>query len=120
MIEFACKCGKRFSVLDSFACRNVRCKNCGAEVIVPAQRISPSPLQGEGRGEGRSADQPKLPMRTRRLLADADQMSRVFKNSPLIRVASATGTPPDTYQIEYRVKGLQAGGKSPAVREQHL
>jgi hypothetical protein len=40
------------------------------------------------------------------LMSDAEQMKRVFKNSPFIRVASATGNPPDVYQIEYRVKSL--------------
>ena len=115
MIEFACRCGKRFSVQDSFAGRKARCKGCGMDIVVPqpGQKVAaPAPA-----APGTS----KLPMRTRRLLADAEQMNRVFKDFPLIRLHSVSGDPPDVYQIEYRVKGLDAGtnGK-PVFREHHL
>lgn len=35
-IEFACKCGQRFTVADSFAGRTARCKKCSQMVTVPA------------------------------------------------------------------------------------
>lgn len=64
---------------------------------------------------------PKLPMRTRRLLADADQVRQTFDRFPLIRLHSMTGEPPDRYQIEYHIRGLVRGaGGNPVVKEQHL
>lgn len=63
----------------------------------------------------------KLPMRTRRLMADAQAMHKAFDSFSLIRVKSTTGNPPDVYQIEYLVKGLEKGKKrEPVVRESHL
>src|SRR5438105_3322003 len=123
MIEFACSCGKRFSVPDNFAGRTARCKACGSNVTVPQpfRRPLSRPVLGPSSENRREAAAAKLPMRTRRLLADAEQMSRVFANFSLIKVHSTTGDPPEVYQIEYRVKGLApAKGNSPAIREQHL
>lgn len=63
----------------------------------------------------------KLPMRIRRLMADAEQVIRHFRDFPTIRILKATGSPPDTYQIEYNVKGLtkRPGGEI-VIRDQHL
>ena len=64
----------------------------------------------------------KVPVRTRRLLVDAEQMSRAFsQGGGPIRVKSAVGDPPEVYQVEYQVKGLQKGwlGK-PKPRTEHL
>jgi ubiquitin-protein ligase len=118
MIEFACRCGKRFSVLDSFAGRKARCKGCGVEITVP-QRGGAAVANVAAKPAAPVA--PKIPMRTRRLLADHEQMQRVFKSFPLIRVQSVTGDPPELYKIEYRVKGLDAGKNgTPITREHHL
>ena len=52
--------------------------------------------------------------------ADAMHLSTAFKNSPLIRVCGSKGDPPEVYEIEYLVKGLQRGkGGKPAPREMH-
>ena len=64
---------------------------------------------------------PRIPLRIRRLNADAKQMAESFAASPFIRVRGAVGNPPDAYQIEYLVRGLQRGRKNrPVPREQHL
>ncbi len=58
-------------------------------------------LSGEAR--------PRVPVRTRRLLVDAEQMVKAFSGEGFIRVVSMTGDPPETYQIEYNVTSLQRG-----------
>lgn len=110
MISFVCAgCGRSFSVPEAFAGRRATCKTCGAPVSVPAvAAVAPSP-------------EAKVPLRIRRLRADAEQMSTLFRNSPAIRVRSATGDPADVYEIEYHVRGLQPGKRErPIPREHHL
>jgi ubiquitin-protein ligase len=59
-------------------------------------------------------------MRQRRLTADAEQMAAAFRDFPLIRVVSTRGEPPEVYQIEYHVRGLDRGKKNqPVPRDQH-
>jgi ubiquitin-protein ligase len=59
-------------------------------------------------------------MRTRRLLADAEQMRRAFHGFPLIAVQSLGGNPPDRYRIQYRVRGLaRAPGGKLVYRDEH-
>ena len=59
-------------------------------------------------------------MRTRRLMADAAEVETAFAGDGPIQIKSAVGDPPETYQIEYRVTGLQRGwlGK-PKKRDTH-
>ena len=100
MITFACeKCGKSFSVPATFAGRKAHCKKCGGSVTVPqpSARIAPAPPAG------------MVPMRTRRLLADAEQMKSTFKDVGPIQILSMDGDPPDTYRIEYNLKSLEPG-----------
>src|SRR4051812_27933557 len=120
MITFTCAgCGRSFTVPDEFAGRKARCKSCGAPVEVPANAapaadVPTPPTPGTA---------PKIPMRVRRLTADAEQMATAFADFPLIRVVSATGSPPEVYQVEYHVKGLERLNKrkvEPVPREQHL
>jgi ubiquitin-protein ligase len=60
-------------------------------------------------------------MRTRRLLADAEQMQQAFGPSSLIRIQSTEGDPPELYRIEYRVRGLARGADGrPVERDCHL
>jgi ubiquitin-protein ligase len=55
------------------------------------------------------------------LTADAEQMAAAFRDFPLIRVVSTKGEPPEIYQIEYQVRGLERGKKNlPVPREKHL
>jgi ubiquitin-protein ligase len=62
-----------------------------------------------------------VPLRTRRLQADAKQMAEAFANSPLIKVRPIAGDPPEAYHVEYAIRGLERGrGNRPAPREHHL
>ena len=89
----------------------------GATGAAPAQE--PPSAGARPAAPGKSV--PKIPMRTRRLIADADQMAKAFSNGGPISVKSAIGDPPELYQVEYRLKGLQKGwlGK-PKTRADHL
>jgi ubiquitin-protein ligase/DNA-directed RNA polymerase subunit RPC12/RpoP len=111
MITFTCdSCGKSFSVPKEYAGRSARCKGCGAKVVVP---LPEAVIVAEPRPT-------KVPMRTRRLLADALAMAEAFRDFPLIHVTPMAGDPPETYRIEYHVHGLERGkdGK-PMPRERH-
>src|SRR5581483_6767780 len=115
MIEFSCSsCGRAFAVPDHFAGRRARCKSCSAELVVPqAKKMQANTMPAE-------AGTPKMPMRLRRLAADAEQMQKSFEKSDLIRVKQMTGNPPDVYQIEYTIGSLtrDARGK-PIPRAEH-
>ncbi len=111
MITFSCdNCGKSFTVADGYAGRSARCKNCDAMVTVPlASTAGEAPI---------AAGKPT--MRIRRLRSDSAAMAQAFKNFPLIRVFPSTGNPPESYQVEYTVKGLErTSGDEPTPREQH-
>ena len=105
LIEFRCPtCNRGFSVPANFAGRRAKCKSCGGEITVPQPpKISvalamPAPV--------------RLSPRARRLAAEAEQMSRAFRDCEWIKIRSTTGDPPDIYQIDYAVKSLEPG-KSP-------
>jgi ubiquitin-protein ligase len=123
MIEFNCpNCEKRFKVPKGLAGRSARCKGCGGTLVVPAR--SPaipmpigSPLPDSEMVRTVVAQPPlappapaaagsRIPMRTRRLLADAKHMSEAFNGSDLIRVLTVEGNPPDLYRVEYHVQSL--------------
>lgn len=143
MISFCCEnCGKTFSVPDSYAERRAACKSCGAALTVPSasseavtsksinnsnalpnteKSIATAPPMGTTNSVANHSVPPKLPVRVRRLMADAEQMRTVFQKSPLIRVVSAAGSPPDLYTIEYHIRSLTRGnGSQPISRDQHL
>src|SRR5436309_8367335 len=147
-IQFVCPgCGKKFAVPAAFAGRKANCKSCGSPIVVPQpaefagnqigfttavadvlrQASEGTPVENSAAPPVRSSEflaarpaAPKLPMRTRRLLADAQQMQQVFAEFPLIRVLPAIGDPPEIYQVEYKVKGLRPGwfGR-PKICEDH-
>jgi ubiquitin-protein ligase len=128
MIVFTCTgCGRSFTVPDSFAGRKATCKNCGAPVTVPEHSASSPAVATAGAALSTAstavAEPPvrKVPMRQRRLNADAEQMAAAFRDFPLIRVVSTKGEPPEIYQIEYQVRGLDRNKKNqPIPRERHL
>ncbi len=66
------------------------------------------------------AGPPRIPMRTRRLRADAESMNTAFKNSPFIRVQPGVGDPPEAYRVQYSIDSLEPGpdGK-PVPRNVH-
>ncbi|HWE04786.1 MAG TPA: ubiquitin-conjugating enzyme E2 [Tepidisphaeraceae bacterium] len=94
------------------------------DALQPLEPVKPSPSVASPAerpmAPGQSSS--KIPMRIRRLLVDAEQMSRAFSGGAgPVRIKSFVGDPPEIYQIEYRVKGLQKGwlGK-PKPRTEHL
>jgi ubiquitin-protein ligase/DNA-directed RNA polymerase subunit RPC12/RpoP len=116
MISFACAgCGRSFSVPDDFAGRRAKCKTCGGAIVVPPPvQAAPAPIPVD-------AAPPVIPLRIRRLQSDAAQMAAAFAESPHIRIHTATGNPPDVYQVEYTLRGLERGqADEPIVREKHL
>ena len=117
MIEFNCaSCGHPYTVPDGAAGKKARC-TCGKVVVVPAPAL---PQQGvTPAADLRQLVAGKLPMRTRRLLADAKEMSIAFVDSTLISVQPTLGDPPEVYQIDYRVRSLGRGKREPVPREQH-
>src|SRR5258706_8110361 len=64
---------------------------------------------------------PRIPMRTRRLMADAQHVAEAFTDSEMIRVLETQGNPPDLYRIEYRVESLEPteNPERPAPRNVH-
>jgi ubiquitin-protein ligase len=46
-------------------------------------------------------------MRTRRLVSDAEHVAQAFRNSPLIKILSSEGNPPDLYHVEYNIHSLE-------------
>ena len=108
MISFTCSsCGKAFKVPDEYAGKTARCKSCGASIKVPTPTVA--------------AETPtRIPMRTRRLRADAEAMAEVFREFKTIRVTPLAGDPPEAYRVEYRLASLHRGpdGK-PAPLDRH-
>ena len=100
MIEFNCpNCERLFKVSDALAGRSAKCKVCGHPFTVPAAAAPEiAPVQ---------ASTPRVPMRTKRLLADAEHMNEAFVHSPLIKLLEVQGTPPDQYKIEYEIQSLE-------------
>jgi ubiquitin-protein ligase len=118
MISFTCPgCGRPFSVPKTYAGRRATCKACGGAVVVPAAATI---VESAPEGSDEIAAQPKIPLRIRRLQSDAKQMASAFGEFPFIKVLSATGNPPDVYQIEYAINGLERGKTDqPVPRDRH-
>ena len=117
MIQFTCPgCGRAFAVPEQYAGRRANCKNCGGPIVVPndnGMATEPHPAA--------PAMPPRVPMRTRRLQADAKQMSEIFAGSEMIKVKPIAGEPPEAYQVEYSVRSLERGrGGKPIARDKHL
>lgn len=118
-ISFACPgCGKRFSVPAGYAGRKANCKFCHGPIIVPTapESVAEAPIPSPSLSQKIAPAEPvtqehgqKLPMRTRRLIAEARQIEQAFSNSSIIKVTPIAGDPPEVYQVEYHVKGLRKG-----------
>jgi ubiquitin-protein ligase/DNA-directed RNA polymerase subunit RPC12/RpoP len=124
MISFTCeKCGKLFNVPETYAGRTAKCKICGNMVTVPAPDGAtavklPLPIQTSSAEPAQSP--PKIPMRTRRLRADAQAMATAFAHSQIIKATPLAGDPPEAYRIHYSIESLEPGpdGK-PVPRSEH-
>lgn len=63
----------------------------------------------------------KLPVRTRRLIADSELLAKSLQGFPLIQIYQAVGNPPDIYQLAYNVRGLARGPNGqPIYRDGHV
>lgn len=117
MILFSCNgCGRSFSVADSHAGRRAVCKGCGAPIVVPAPKppvmVSPSPFA--------TSASPPMPLRQRRLTADAKHLTASFTGFPTIRVKPIADHPPTAYEVEYHIRGLERGpDDQPVPRDIH-
>src|SRR5205823_3474229 len=104
--------------------RSTRCRACGTALTVPVAKSKIVIDLGAPRPPPQAypiAKPAVLSPRTRRLLADADQMRRAFQGFPLIQLRSIVGDPPELYQIEFHVQGLARGaGDQLVLRNDHL
>src|SRR5687768_7421209 len=87
MIDFSCpQCRAAFSVPEHLAGRRAKCKSCGAGLVVPQPAPPPPVVAPVAPPQAVMVDDlpppPKIPMRIRRLRADAEQMARAFKDFP--------------------------------------
>ncbi len=57
-----------------------------------------------------------MSVRSRRLLADHDQIREGLRDHPAIKIHGVSGNPPERYQIAYKVRGL-AEGADGTIRE---
>ena len=112
MIDFACPaCGRKYTVPDTAAGRSAKC-SCGQTVTVPAKVTTVASAAPAAS---------KLPMRTRRLMADAKDMEALTAtaNGP-IRLLNTVGDPPEIYRIEFDVRGLERDSHGdPIPRDRH-
>jgi len=58
-------------------------------------------------------------LRLKRLANDARELKRFLKGHPRISLLNAAGDPPEKYQIEYRIKGLEKKGDEIVTRDKH-
>ena len=54
--------------------------------------------------------------RLRRLASDYERMQAAFAEHPFVTIITAEGTPPEKYQLEFRVPGLVPGAGDAIVR----
>lgn len=57
--------------------------------------------------------------RLKRLANDAEEVQRSLISHSSIMISKTVGTPPEKYEIEYRVKGLEIKGEGPVERTSH-
>ena len=63
----------------------------------------------------------KLPPRLRRLYSDINTVASRLAKSPFIRLRNFEGTPPDSYLIEYNIRGVEAVNvRNVVYRDQHF
>jgi ubiquitin-protein ligase len=121
MIRFSCPgCGRKFNVPDKYAGKKAVCKSCDQMVVVPQPNSRPSvPEAPTVRMPAASIG--KLPVRSRRLIADLRQMREAFADGAIIRLLETTGDPAETYKIEFNIRGIESiQSEKPVFREQHI
>jgi len=119
MIRFLCSgCGRQFNVPDDYAGKQAHCKNCKRKLVVPA---TSDPRAAAPPAQVAAVAPAKIPVRTRRLIADLQQMRQTFGNGSPIRIVTVEGQPAELYKIEYNIRGVESiQSKRPVFREKHL
>jgi len=106
MISFSCpSCGRSFAVPDSAVGRRAKCNGCGSELVVPPQSTRSATVVAPAA----AGATPKVAPRTRRLVAEHEQMQKAFAGFDPIRIKSVVGNPPEEYEIEYHVMSYEPG-----------
>jgi ubiquitin-protein ligase len=121
MIRFSCPGGgRKFNVPDNYAGKKAECKTCGQRIMVP-EPIPISSTPEPPRARMPAAPIGRLPVRTRRLIADLRQMRETFTDDSPIRLMETTGDPAEAYKIEFNVRGIESiQSQTPVLREQHI
>jgi ubiquitin-protein ligase len=119
MIHFECPgCAREYNVTDNYGGKVARCKICGTATAIPRRVPKPMPVPIPVRGAGPA---PKLSVRTRRLMADLQQMRDIFGQGTIIRLKDTQGNPAELYQIEYQISGVERlDRKQPVYRQSHI
>ena len=88
-----------------------------AEVTTPAE---PDPVTPAAEPAPVAPPERKVPMRTRRLRADAAAMAAAFADFDAITVEPLAGDPPEAYRVRFAVDSLQRGADGqPVPRRDH-
>ncbi len=61
-----------------------------------------------------------MSVRLRRLANDSDELRQYAADQDRVLIRNTTGDPPEKYQIEYRIKGLEMKGGEVVERSSHL
>jgi ubiquitin-protein ligase len=120
MIRFCCPgCQRKFNVPNHYAGRRANCKKCGQLFRVPKlPEVVDIPEPPPARMP--PAPPPKLPVRTRRLMADEKQMREAFSQGGIIRLLGTTGDPAETYKLEFHCRSIESlNGNEPVFRDRH-
>ncbi len=87
----------------------------------PAVNTPPPVMDNRFAAESTAPKKQKLPVRIRRLIADAELLTKSLQNFPLIQIYQSLGSPPELYRIAYNVRGLVRGPNGqPIYREGHV
>lgn len=59
-------------------------------------------------------------VRQRRLINDYSEVQEYIRNHPRIRISQVEGSPPERYEIVYRICSLVSGDREPSISREHL
>ncbi len=115
MIRFSCPgCGRKFTVPNLYAGKKAKCKTCDHDIVVPQSTDAPPVPQPVKSNE-------KLPVRTRRLIAEQQQMRQAFSRGALIRLMHVIGSPAEVYKVEFKIRGVESlESDQPVFRGNHV
>jgi ubiquitin-protein ligase len=121
MIRFSCpSCRRNFIVPNHYAGKKASCKKCGQMMMVP-KLVPPSQELEPPKARMPAKPIARLPVRTRRLMADLQRLREAFAGNSMIRLLKTTGDPAEVYSIEFNIRGVESiENQKPIFREQHI